>query len=320
MRLNWLPSLVITAVVAGGLGAGSAYLQRHAASTQTSSAEASSTTALLQQTQPIAESEGAPLNSQLRTAFDELGVLTLQAYDEVRNVLERRWERLAANVFRVSSVRIEGNYRVPDRVILRSADLLIPPSVFEADLQGRREQLLRMPWIAEATIETDIFPNRILLTVKEKEPWLVAEYEGHSWLVDRSGTLIETLTAPINAELVLEMSELPRLGGLDAKENVQSFLRSPNARFEYAIETLRLLELAGGLPFAVERYELLPQGAIRVSALDLRGAPEILLAPTDLDSAQTAIRQLGAVLSDLTQRNEQAREIDLRYQGQAVVR
>jgi cell division septal protein FtsQ len=177
-----------------------------------------------------------------------------------------------------------------------------------------------LPWINEAKITSAVFPGRVSIHVREEEPWIVAEYRGHSWLVSQRGTLLQTLDSLNNSELIMEISELPRLGGLQAESSSRSFLRSENVRFDYALQLLEMFEMAGGFPFQVERITLEADGALRITAMDIKTTPEIFVQASTLAEARHSLQKLKAVLADLAQRSEHASRIDLRFLNQAIVK
>ncbi len=229
-------------------------------------------------------------------------------------------EQIEKNAFSIDVVEVNGTYRVSKERVLEAADLIHPVPIQDAELERRRLAMEQLPWISQANLSLRLSPARLVITVKEEEPWVVAEYKGHSWLISQKGVLLQTLDSISDSDLVLEASELPRITGLDATENGRSFLRSSNARFEYGLQLIEFLDLAGGIPFEVEEYSLLLDGALRVSAKDFNSTPTVLFQFATLDDAKDSISKLNAVLQDLKEREEKARSIDLRFRNQAIVR
>lgn len=228
--------------------------------------------------------------------------------------------QIEKNTFSLDVIEIEGTYRVSKEQLLEAADLIQPVPIQHASLEKRREAMEELPWISQASLSLKLSPLRLFISVKEEEPWVVAEYKGHSWLVSQQGVLLQTLDSILDSDLVLEASELPRVSGLDAREEGESYLRSSNARFEYALRLLEFLDLAGGIPFEVEEYTLLLDGALRVTAKDFANIPAVVFQIATLEDTRESIDKLNAVLDDLKERGERARSIDLRFRKQAVVR
>jgi len=222
--------------------------------------------------------------------------------------------------FSITVTEVSGTYRVSKESILAAADLEQTTSSIGTSVAALEDAIEQLPWIAKANISTQISPARIQIAVTEEEPWLVAEYQGHSWLVSQNGVLLQTLSSIQNSSLVIEASELPRFTGLSATESAESYLRSSNARFEYGLKLLEFVDLAGGVPFEIEHYELLGDGSLRISAKDFGSAPEVFLKLSSLEEAKIALDRLSAVLKDLESKQERASSIDLRFKNQAVVR
>jgi hypothetical protein len=226
------------------------------------------------------------------------------------------------HLLRVQVGAIKGCYYTSEEKLL---SLIIPrqgvqPYFWDLLKQRPLSLLKNHPWVRDAEITWKVFPTRLSISIEEFEPWLVADYHNQSWLVSSEGTLIEPLEAIRDTELILQASKLPRLYGLAVADSSFSSMKSPNARLNYALRYLQLLKAAGELPFAVERYTVLPQGGMRVSPLEFDRYPEVSLEFDSYEQARDTVQKLRIVLGDLGQRGELAKEIDLRFNRQAVVR
>ncbi len=177
-----------------------------------------------------------------------------------------------------------------------------------------------LPWVEKAKMSILLYPLRIAVTLQEADPWLVAEYQGSSWLVSVSGKLIQPLQTIKDPSLIIDTSEFARIDGLRPEEGADSLLRSENARFVYAVKMLKFFEMAGGFPFKVERYTLLPDGSLLVLPANPDEQPQLVLSASTLTDAERELRKLKLVLADLKRRGERAQKIDLRFENQAVVK
>ncbi len=228
-------------------------------------------------------------------------------------------ELIFNNIFRFEVTTVSHAYHVSKEEI-RQTMAEHGAYLFQSTPQSIRESLERMPWVEQARVKTRLYPLRLELEIKEAEPWLVAEYEGASWLVSSAGKLLQPLTTISDAELIVQASELARLDGLVPERGVESYLSSQNARFRYAVSVLRFFELGGGFPFAVERFTLEPHGALLVHPVDNARFPEVELIASSFEEAQSSLARLGAVLDDTGRRQERVKRIDLRFQNQAILR
>ncbi|MFN8389283.1 MAG: FtsQ-type POTRA domain-containing protein [Bdellovibrionota bacterium] len=223
------------------------------------------------------------------------------------------------NLLQFSKIEVRGNYRLHADQIIRAAGLDSTPWLWDVTEDRVRNKLLHSPWVESADLRVRPFPAALELRVTEAEPWMIAEYEKHSWLVSRKGILLQTLDTLRDPELILETTELPRLDGLDPQPMVESYLSSANARFGYATKLIRLLQSAGELPFAVERFTLLQNGSIKLVPQQRTETQEVLLAAQSFDDASSSLDRLRRVLEDLRKRGEHVRRIDLRFKNQAII-
>ncbi len=183
------------------------------------------------------------------------------------------------------------------------------------------DSLKKHPWIKNVEISWKIFPLRIELKIKEFKPWVLAEFSNNiTWLVSDEGTLIIPLTSIEDKELIMQVANLPTLRGLEVKKDSLTSLKSESARLNYAIRTLKLLKKAGGIPFKIDRFTLLPQGALVIEPLDLLNKPRILVSFNSPKEAALCVKKLNVVLKDIKNRGEKLKEIDLRFKSQAIVK
>lgn len=229
-----------------------------------------------------------------------------------------RLEEAGANLFRYSRLAVRGNYRVSDDEILRRAALNDAPWMWQTSREEIERRVKENPWIESVSLEKSFFPLTLTVDVVEAEPWIIAEYDHRSWIVSRSGNLVQTLAAITDSDLILETTELPRLDGLQPQP-LSGSLSSANARFLFAVRSIKLLRSAGDLPFEVGRYRLLPAGGLVIHPADDATLPQIVLLVQTLDDAETALGRLKAVLADLSKRGERPRRIDLRFDRQVVI-
>ncbi len=234
-------------------------------------------------------------------------------------------QKVFGSVLRLRRVDIHGLSRLSREQVLRIAGIDEPPWIWSLSETELRSRLEESPWIETGEVSVSFLLPKLSIRVVEEKPWLVAEIGKHSWLISESGYPIEPLESLKNPDLIIESSELPRIVGLEFDEltNVDA-LRPPsalNVSFASATRTIRFIDLAGGLPFPVARYVVLPGGAgLRITAVDERSSPQILVNATGVEEAREKLGQLRAILRDLKLRKERPEVIDLRFTNQATVR
>ncbi len=237
-------------------------------------------------------------------------------------VLSKGEEIFITNLFKVFFQDYKGAHyaSVKELEALLSIKGNLQPFVWDVLSYDPIRLLESHPWVKSARVEWKIFPLRLSIFVKEYDPWLVADYKNRSWLISKEGNLIVPLENIRNADLIIEIADLPRLGGLSLEESSFSSLKSPNTRFNYAVNLLKMLKATGELPFTVESYTLLPQGGLKVYPLEVNKYPVVLLRFTSFEEGKVLMKKVRAVLKDLSERGEKPGEVDFRFQNQAVVR
>jgi hypothetical protein len=227
-------------------------------------------------------------------------------------------DRLGGNLLRFDNVFVLNSYRVSKQQI--DSAVAQPGSwIWSQSLGDIKQRIEEIPWIERTNVDLSVYPLRLTVALTEAEPWLVAEYQGISWLVSSKGALIQPLRTITDSTLIIDASELPRLDGLDAQEGVESFLSSDNARFAYAVKLIKFYEMAGGFPFKVERITLLKNGALRLTAEDSAAYPSVVINANNLEDARHSLERLDLVMNDLKRRGEKTNRIDLCFSNRAVV-
>lgn len=240
------------------------------------------------------------------------------ATDKLLLALRQGFKPLLDNLIRVSRVHVTGNYHLSNEDVLRALQIEGRPWIFQNLNQGFLDNLSKNPWLASASASWEAYPLALHLQVREEEPWLVAQVSGKSWLIARSGKILQPLEALKDGDMILQTTELPRLED-ELKGSSDKILSPENARFQYAVDLLKLLDAAGGVPFAVERFTLLENGGVAITPLERKSAARVLFDAQNFSEAAQKISQLKVVMADISKRGEGSKQIDLRFKNQVVV-
>ncbi len=185
------------------------------------------------------------------------------------------------------------------------------------------------PWVESYSFSKQVFPQRLKINIVEAEPAFVAEYEGDSWIVSKKGVLIQPVKEIVKPSLVMTVSELPRVYGIDPKEDNKSYLSSVYDRLSYILKNLEFVDLAGGFPFKYSSLSLINGGGIELEPVELQNAEpstvrklpkKVLFQLRSLEEAQNMLSRLKIVLEDIRLRGETPGELDLRFKDQVVLR
>ncbi|OVE79909.1 hypothetical protein BVY02_01915 [bacterium J17] len=228
---------------------------------------------------------------------------------------------ILSNVFKLKSVELRGNYRLNESEVLASTEYLGQPFLWKLLGYNTRESLGKNPWIEDVKVTWSVFPTRVVLAIKEAEPWLVAAYRKNTWLISRSGRLLQPLDSLRDGDLVVDSSELPRLDGLDEPSSSHiSDLSEVNQRLISALGIIKLFDLAGGYPFEVERFTYLEGGGLELSPVEIDKYPQLLVSKQSFQGAKKLLERAEAVFADLKDKGLVASVVDLRFRDQAIVR
>lgn len=216
------------------------------------------------------------------------------------------WGAWRARFAVVSDVRVTGAEYLDTERIAKLAGLNRGRDLFALDLERARQELLLHARIAEAQVKRNGLRG-VAIRITERRPVLLVHH-GVPWELDSAGVLL----APFTAGAV---ADVPLLTGPDFESYPEGAL-------------LRTSEVRRGLDWvrALSMREIQLGG--RVSEIDVsddRATTLILLTGTRVICPvwPPDVRRLSALrvaLVDLDQRGIAAREVDLRFEDQVIVR
>lgn len=243
-----------------------------------------------------------------------LGVYRPQQTARLQDELVHFAQPFAENLLRLNNITVEGNEKVSTEKVIENAGLKYHPWAWQIPLSEIASRVNADPWIETTELSWGLAPLRLAIIVHEARPWLVVDCGDVSWLVSKNREIIGSL-ARLEGNDFADLSELPRLRGIQNEGE----LNGSNTQLAYALQMISSLEAAGGPGYPISSYELLDQG-IRVEPDDPESAPSVSLVANDAEGVKKRLEQFSKVSADLKKRGERAREVDLRFDGQAVVR
>jgi hypothetical protein len=219
------------------------------------------------------------------------------------------WAAWRARLAGPPEVRVTGARALSAEGVVRAAALeggRGRHDVFSLDVARARQRLLAHPRIEAATVQRR-WPRTVELRITERVPVLLVRH-GTTWEIDSAGVLL----APPDDGLVADAPLLTGFGfeGIAAGTRVET----PQVRRGLAW-TRALEDPAPGLLAQVSE----------VSVDDPASTTLVLIGGTRVRApawppGRRELSALGVVLGDLQQRQTAAREIDLRFKGQVIVR
>ncbi|WP_375665805.1 cell division protein FtsQ/DivIB [Bartonella sp. TT121SHDZB] len=120
--------------------------------------------------------------------------------------------------FVVVDVDISGNKRLAKQDIVKILELDVAPSIFTFDVERARALLEKQPWIQSANVQK-IYPNRMRISIVEREPYAIWQHEGMVDIVDNTGRVI----VPFKGKFV---RNLPLVVGQGAQNAAKVFIQA----------------------------------------------------------------------------------------------
>lgn len=92
--------------------------------------------------------------------------------------------------FRIAAVALSGNKEVSREEILATAGVTGRASLLFLDADAARTRLMANPWIADAAV-LKLYPDRLQITITEREAFALWQKNGHVKVVAADGTVLE---------------------------------------------------------------------------------------------------------------------------------
>jgi cell division protein FtsQ len=194
--------------------------------------------------------------------------------------------------FNIATVALTGQKHLSREEILATAGVTGRASLLFFDVADARVRLLTNPWIAEATVQK-LLPDRLLITVSEREAFALWQKAGRVGVIAADGTVLEPY-------VVRRYAGLPLVVGGGAETHAKEFLalldRYPDIRANVRAAVL---------------------GAERRWNLRLKNGVDVRLPEFDLEHA---LDQLAGLDRDAKLSSRDITVIDLRVPDRVTVR
>ncbi|MCZ2204057.1 cell division protein FtsQ/DivIB [Bartonella sp. A05] len=163
--------------------------------------------------------------------------------------------------FVVTDVDISGNKRVAEQEVLRILGLDAQQSILSFDVDKARSILEQQAWVQSAIVQK-VYPNRVRISMIEREPYAVWRHDGEVDIIDSTGYVI----VPFQADLV---QKLPLVVGQGAQTEAKLFIESLSL-YPQLYDHVRAYVRVGG-----RRWDILLDNGMRIM-LPEKGAIERL--------------------------------------------
>ncbi len=115
----------------------------------------------------------------------------------------------------VGSIKISGQVETSEADVLAALDLNSHGALLGFDLRQARERLIGLDWVEEVSIRK-LFPNRLEVSLVEKQPFALWQQDQHLSVIETNGKIIARLGDA--GELSQRHASLPRIVGEGAEK------------------------------------------------------------------------------------------------------
>jgi cell division protein FtsQ len=203
--------------------------------------------------------------------------------------------------YRWDALTIQGLNYTPQTKVHRVFLLDFDHSVFSVPLAERRRRLLAIDWVEEASVSR-IWPDRLLVGIRERTPVAFVIFRSGVLLIDAQGVLLEP---PAQAHFAF-----PVLSGVRENETEEQ-------RREHVRALLRIEADMGYMAKDVSEVNTADAGNIRIVAQVENRAVELMMG--DGNFAQR-YQNFLAHYAEIGKRSPKVKSFDLRLDGQITAK
>jgi cell division protein FtsQ len=193
---------------------------------------------------------------------------------------------------RIATVSLSGQRQVSREQIFAAAGVTDHSSLLFLDVADARARLESIPWIAEATVRK-LYPDRLQITVTEREPFALWQMQGKVTAIAADGTVLSDKVEP-------RLTALPFVVGKGAAGKARDFLAVLD-KFPSVRDQVR-----ASIYVAERRWNL-----------RLKNGIDVRLPETDVEAALATLTKLDAEKKLLTR---DISAVDLRLADRLTVR
>jgi cell division protein FtsQ len=206
------------------------------------------------------------------------------------------WQKMPGKIasligLAADDIRINGLTHHNPELILQTLGVTPGGSLVRFDAGQARSILQNMNWVSAASVQRK-FPNRLEITIAEREPFAIWQHDGTYSLIDRAGVAMGGLELMGQSHLML----VTGVGAnLQAEQLVNHLEATPELKSKISAAAL----------VGKRHWTLYLSNGVKI-ALPVEGVPEALAKVSELDASQGLL-------------SKGIRELDMRIAGQMTV-
>ncbi len=121
--------------------------------------------------------------------------------------------------FQVTSIRVDGANVLREEAIVALAGFSQNDNVLLSDLDSKQEIIASLPYVRSCEIKR-AYPDRIIITIEEREPLAAIQVHNHIYEIDREGVVLRELdlfSRPVGPLV----SQVPNLGVVEPGQQLE---------------------------------------------------------------------------------------------------
>ncbi|MGI6514092.1 MAG: FtsQ-type POTRA domain-containing protein [Syntrophomonadaceae bacterium] len=213
---------------------------------------------------------------------------------------------LHSSVFFIEDIEVTGNHIVPTQDIIALSGIHTGQNIFEFKTEASQKAVEVIPYVRQAVIKR-IFPNRVQISVVERESWAYVIHDGGVLVIDNEGVCLDKLEMMGETDLLVVS-----IAGME-----DTVVEGQKVN-ENAIELIRFLSdaLPDDLMQEVSEFHYSAPGQVIVFTLD---GTEVRLG--DRERLDEKISYWRRVIKKQKEEDDHSglEYIDLRFKGQPVI-
>lgn len=211
-----------------------------------------------------------------------------------------------SDTFTVNRIEVDGNEMLSSDELAEEGGVTPDMNIWTVDLAGVTRQLKEHVFVSEVYIQRE-FPNRIKVSVEEKKPVALLNYQSKLYCLDPEGLVLPSVP---NKAYDLPVISGAFQGTLSLGQYVSGSTIGKGLQFVNTVLSDR-----------PELYKILSEINIYRKGLKVYLSQSGIPVTIGDEYYQMKIRSLDAVLRDLVSNNslKQVKYINLQYRGQVVV-
>ncbi|AOY77426.1 cell division protein FtsQ/DivIB [Clostridium formicaceticum] len=215
---------------------------------------------------------------------------------------------LQSDLLNLKKIEVQGNIILTTEEIIDTGQLFLNRNIFQYKLIDIEKNLLSHPFIKEVSLQRKL-PNRIIVTVREREKYAIIPYMGSYIYIDQDKVVLQVSENYLAEDLILITGVEFQSFNLGDQVDI-----SKEPLLDAAIELIEASKLVT-IGELISEINIGQEDYIKLVTFD--GIEVLIGNKTDMAYSVLALKE---VLTNLYTRNIKSVIVDMRYKGQISIR